>query len=230
MTNVLDDYPDAKAYVFNYRFRVGHALRAARTSQLRIEAERHFEEVRLFLDPAGLVEGIEDAAESVNASPSLGPLLASGNVHAIPVVEWKTEAGSVAPARIATPLSGLMLSIPAGTKVAVSASPVEHADAGLWIRFPHDTSIEIGGRGANALRKFDLRGLQPVLLNGNPVLEVNAKQTASVLLHMTAAKTAILSLAVIVSPYRRRGADALYHIVEAIGDRVVGGTSIQIRV
>jgi hypothetical protein len=231
MTSVLDTHPDAKAYMFNYRFQVGNALRLALSSQLRIESERHLEEVRLFLDTAGLVEGIQDVAEPVDTNLSLGSReLVSGDVQAIPVVEWQRQGGSSSIHSTGS-LAGLTVSIPAGTEIGVSASPSSEPDEDdLRIRFRHDTDVEVGVRGGNTLRKHDLRGLRPVLLNGIPLLEVTGTQAASLRLHMPSAKTTILGLIGIVSPYRRRGEDALYHVVEVVGDRVVGGASVQIRV
>jgi hypothetical protein len=231
MTSILDTHPEAKAYMFNYRFQVGNALRLAGSSRLRIEPERHLEEVRLFLDPAGLVEGIENVAEQVDTNLSLGSHeLEAGDVQAIPIVEWQPRDRS-SYVRSMGSLSGLTVSIPAGTEIGVSPSPSPDPDEDdLRIRFRHDTDIEVGARGRSALRRYDLRGLRPVLLNGIPLLEVTATQAASLRLHLTSAKTAILGLVGVVSPYRRRGEDALYHVVEVVGDRVVGGASLQIRV
>jgi hypothetical protein len=62
------------------------------------------------------------------------------------------------------------------------------------------------------------------------VLEVTSPRQASVALHMNGAKTAILGIFGVVSPYRQRGRTEMIHIMEAIGDRVVGGISIRVRV
>ena len=228
MTNILDTTPDAEAYAFTYRFQVGHDLRPVRMSQLRIEAERSFDETRLFLEPAGLVQGIEDTATPLQTSVPLGVSdLTVGEVKVIPVLDWRTA--KVRPhARGMSPW-GLTVSISAGTEFGVSPSPAE-ADEKITIRFPRETDVEIGVHPeAAAFRRHRARGFQPVSLNGAPLLEI-VSPAPSVHLHMTGARTAILSLLVVVSPYRRRGKSALYHIVEAIGDRVVGGTSLQFRV
>ena len=228
MLNILDVTPDAEAYAFTYRFQFGHELRPARTSQLRIECERYFEEARLFLDTAGLVDGIEEEAEPLDASEPFGQQdLMSAEIRPIPLVDWRSsEEHRRVPG---SSLSGLTVSIAAGTQFGVSRSPAEHEGAEITIRFPRDTDVEIGVRGAGRLAKHRVRGLRPVLLNGMPLLAVAANAT-SIDLGMSEARTAILSLLVVVSPYRRRGQSALYHLMEANGNRIVGGTSLQFRV
>ncbi len=230
MASVEDELSAAQAYMFNYRFQVGHALRVAQTSRLRLECERRVDEVRLFLDAAGLVAGIGDVAEHLDTNLTLGAHeLSSGDVTAIPLVDWRSEVGSPPPALTEFPLSGMTVSIPEGTEVGISPSPTpeQHQEA-LRIRFRHTTEIEIGVR-ADRLQKYELQGLRPVLLNGVPLLEVTSPQAASVRLQLGSSRTAILGIIGIVSPYLRRGDDLLYHLVEVVGDRVVGGTSIQIR-
>lgn len=215
MTTIFNIGPDAKAYSFSYRFQVGHALRATSNSDLRIEQEHAFEEVRLFLDPGDLVDGIESVAEGLDANISFRAAdLHSGEVREIPVVEWCSSPASPT-ARRETPLA---ISIPAGTELGIGGA--------LRIRFPHETDIEVGARGG----PDQIRGLRPVLLGGIPVLEVSGQDVGSVRLQMRNSKTAILTLFGVVSPYRRRGLGDLVHIMEAVGDRVVGGTSIRVRV
>ena len=228
MTNILDVTPDAEAYAFTYRFQLGHELRPARMSQLRIECERYFDEARLFLDAAGLVDGIEDAAQPLDASEPFGAQdLTSGEIRPIPLVEWRSTKEQRG--RRGSSLLGLTVSIPAGTEVGVSGSPAEDEARKITIRFPRDTDVEIGVRGAGGLARHRVRGLRPVLLNGMPLLAVDAN-VSSIDLRMSEARTAILSLLVVVSPYRRRGESALYHLMESSGGRVVGGTSLQFRV
>ena len=229
MTSILDTDPDLKAYAFSHRFQVGHALRATRTSELRIEREHVFEEVRLFLDAGELIEGVEAAAESLDANVAFrAEDITSGDVRAIGVVEWRSRPGSVA-VRTMTALSGLTVSIPAGTEFGISASQREPAGQPLKIRFPRDTDIEVGV-SRDAMLEHRVHGLRPVLLGGIPLLEVTAHDVASVRLQMRTSKTAILTLFGVVSPYRRRGVGALVHIMEAVGGRVIGGTSIRVRV
>ena len=228
MLNILDVTPDAEAYAFTYRFQLGHELRPARTSQLRIECERYFEEARVFLDTAGLVDGIEEVAEPLNASEPFGAQdFTSGEIRPIPLVEWRSseEHGGVH----GSPLAGLTVSIAAGTQFGVSRSPAEHDGPEITIRFPRDTDVEIGTRSAGIPARHRVRGLRPVLLNGMPLLSV-AANASSIDLRMGETRTAILSVLVVVSPYRRRGDSALYHFMEASGNRVTGGTSLQFRV
>lgn len=228
MPNILDTTPNAQAYMFTYRFQVGNSLRIARTSQLRIEAERQFEEVRLFLDPAGLVEGIRQPTESLNTNVPLGAsLFASNDVQVLPLVEWRASGP---PSRVdsSSSLTGLKITIPAGTDLGLSPSPAEGSREEFSIRFPKETEIEVGVKTPSSLREYDLRRLKPVLLDGIPILEISGTPRASVRLQLNST-TAILKLVGIVSPYRHRGEDALYHVMEAIGDRVVGGASLQIR-
>lgn len=219
MATILDTRPDVKAYTFSYRFQVGHVLRATRTSELRIEQEHAFEEVRLFLDPGDLVDSVETAAEALDANVSFrAEDLHSGEVREIPIVQWRSSPASSTARRATTRLPGVAVSIPAGTELVV-------AD-GLRIRFPRDTDI-----GISASFGLDrVRGFRPVMLGGIPLLEVSAHDMSSVGLHMTRSKTAILTLFGVVSPYRHRGVGALVHIMEAVGDRIIGGTSIRVRV
>lgn len=224
----MDLEPDVEAYAFTYRFQIGHELRPSPMSRVRIESERHVPEARLFLDAAGLVDGIEEAAEHLDADVALGaPGAASAEIRPIPMIEWRTSEERHV--RASGSLSGLTLSVSAGTEFGIGPSPSDAGDNQVTIRFPRDTDIEVGVRGPGALRKHRVRGMRPVLLNGIPLLEVAAEQKASVDVRMTS-PTAVLSLLVVVSPYRRRGASALYHIIEAIGERVAGGTSLQFRV
>jgi hypothetical protein len=227
MLNILDVTPDAEAYAFTYRFQLGHELRPPGMSQLRIECERYFEEARVFLDTAGLVDGIEEEAEPLDASEPFGAQdLTSGEIRPLPVVEWRTSEehrglhGSV---------SGLTVSIPAGTQFGVSRSPADREGPEISIRFPRDTDVEIGARSAGGLARHRVRGLRPVLLNGMPLLAVAANATC-IDVRMRESRTAIFNLLVVVSPYRRRGDSALYHVMEAAGDRIIGGTSLQFRV
>jgi hypothetical protein len=219
MATILDTQPDVKAYTFSYRFQVGHALRATHSSELRIEQEHAFEEVRLFLDPGHLVDTIETTAEALDANVSFrAEDLHSGEVREIPVVEWRSSPASSTAPRATMGLSGLAISIPAGTELVVAE--------GVRVRFPRDTDI---GVRAN-WRPDRLRGFRPVILNGIPLLEVSARDVSSVGLLMTTSKTAILTLFGVVSPYRHRGAGALVHVMEAVGGRIIGGTSIRVRV
>lgn len=217
----------AQALMFNYRIRVGHPLRAAKTSQLRIEAEQHFDEIRLFLDPAGLVAGIGKHAGRLDTGLGLtASALTSGEVSAIPTVAWHAEppqhdAGG-------GPFAGITLVLAGGTEIGVSAGSHPSHPA-LLLRFPHDTEIEVGGRDTPPFARHALRGLAPVLLDGIPLLEVSQPQHASLELDWTDTRTAIVGILGIVSPYRRRGVDALYHVMEAVGGQVVGGASIQVR-
>jgi hypothetical protein len=220
-------HPGAQALMFRYRFKAGNVLRPTEVSQLRIEAEQHFDEIRMFLDAAGLVEGIDARAGRVDTNLSIGPAeLSTDEVRAIPVVRWRREPASTA---VGGTLGGVTLVLPAGTEIGLLPSPAGAAAAPVQLRFPQQTQIEIGSRGSAPLDRYNLRGVTPVLLDGNPLLEITQPQRASLDLHWHGASTAILSLLVIVSPYRRRGQDALYHVMEALGDRVVGGSSIQIR-
>lgn len=214
--------------MFRCRFQVGNLLQPAHESELGIVAEQHFDEIHLFLDPAGMVEGIEPAAEqiSTNVAVDLGDL-ASGAIRNIPAVQWRRHAGSGTHAGGTLP--GVTVVLAAGTEIVLAPTGEGGTQSDLRLRFPDATRIEVGSRARVAPGGHDLRGLAPVLLNGIPLLEVTHQQPASMRLSWGATRTAILSLLVIVSPYRRRGQDALYHLVESVGNRVVGGSSLQIR-
>jgi len=218
----------AQALMFSYRIRLGNVLQAARTSQLRIQAEQHFDEIRLFLDPGGLVAGIGERADRLTTNLGLTPSdLASGAVRAIPLVAWHAEPPL--PGAAGGWSGGITLVLPAGTELGVSPGSMPPQPA-LRLRFPNDTEVEVGGRGATPLARHVMRGMAPVLLDGIPMLALSQPQHASLKLNWTEdMRSAVVNILGIVSPYRRRGQDALYHIMEVIGDRVVGGSSLQVR-
>jgi len=214
--------------MFQYRFQVGNALQAAQESELRIVAERHFDEVHLFLDPASMVDDLVTAAGD-RISTNVGvaqAALAGGAIRTIPAVQWQRHAGGGGGGGGTLP--GVTVVLPAGTEIGL-APTLPAGAAALRLRFPVETRIEVGSRGHAALERLGLRGLAPVTLDGLPLLEVTGRQEASLRLSWGAVRSAVLSLLVIVSPYRGRGQDALYHVVEAVGGRVVGGSSLQIR-
>jgi hypothetical protein len=75
----------APGFMFAYPFTVGHELREARMSKLRIQAERRSQRLRLFLDPGGLVEGIAENGAKLSWDIPLGAgkVPTDGDVSAI---------------------------------------------------------------------------------------------------------------------------------------------------
>lgn len=220
-------HPGAQALMFSYRIRVGHPLRANRTSQLRIQSDRHFDEIRLFLDPGELVAGIADQADRLSTNLGLSTSdLTSGELRTIQPVTWHVQPG--APGAGAGRFAGVTLALPAGTEIGLStgAAPPQPA---LRLRFPADTAIEVGGRETTPQARHAMRGMSPVLLDGIPLLELSQPQHASLELDWSDTRTAVVNILGIVSPFLRRGEDAVYHVMEAVGDKVVGGASIQVR-
>jgi hypothetical protein len=219
----VDEVPaNAEAYAFRYPFDVGHELNAARVSEFRIEAERSFGEVRLFLTGDGLVDPAHRPMEDVQTNVALD--LVDEELRPLPLVQWSRTR--TLPSHRLTP--GVTLSIPAGTEIGLLPSPEQPSADAVTVRFPHQTIVEIGGWGTMATRWS--AHMRPVVLNGLPQVEVVRTDDASLELATDKSRVLALSLLIVVSPYQRRGETALYHLTESIGNRVVGGVSIQVPV
>jgi hypothetical protein len=73
-----------------------------------------------------------------------------------------------------------------------------------------------------------LKGLQPVNLNGLPLLRVTDPTDSAIALNLDRGKTPILRLIGIVPSYKRKGVKTMCHITETIDKMVVGGVSLQV--
>jgi hypothetical protein len=213
-------------FMFVYEFAIGHALRESKGTRLHLRAERHLEEVRLFLDPADLVQGLEKDATLLDWE--------------IPLDATRIPSGEQGVQRIVVPgppkvvgrgargpmVGGLTVSIPRGTEFGILAEP-DRADCALQIRFEDDVRVRIGGHGDAGLEeRHGMRGLRPVILNGLPLLEITDAREVAVSLPLSAAEKRTLRLFGVVS--RSGAGSALYHLTEQLGDRVLGGVSLQI--
>jgi hypothetical protein len=122
------------------------------------------------------------------------------------------------------------LFIPAGSEIGVLSSCDEPVTAKtLRIRFCEDTRIKFGHRQVGQIaEKYSLEGLRPVVLNGVPLLQITNPQNASLTLRLTEGQKPVLRLIGLVSPYKQRGQQALYHVTESLGQRILGGVTLQV--
>jgi hypothetical protein len=127
-------------------------------------------------------------------------------------------------------LCGTTLFIPAGTELGVLSSCDEPVTAKtLRIRFCEDTRIQVGHRQVGRIaEKYSLEGLLPVVLNGVPLLQVTNTHNASLSLRLAAGQRPVLRLIGLVSPYKQRGQQALYHVTETLAQRILGGVALQV--
>lgn len=209
----------AKSLLVNFELVIGHPLRRAEGTLLQLEADCEASEVRLFLDPAGLVEGIADHATKLEWNIPLEPSrIPSGESG---VLEIDIPHG--APTVIGRPnglTDGLTLKIDRGTEIGVE---------GLRLRFEDDVRIRVGGSVRGSFeRRYAMYGLRPVVLNGLQLLEITNPQQASLGLPLAAGEQRRMSLFVIAK--RLPPHPVRYRVSERIGERVVGGVTLQLGV
>ena len=221
----------AAGYFFNYEFWIGHELRLTPGARLHLRAERHLDEVRLFLDPAGLLEGIAEHGELLDLDiPLDATRIPSGSQGVQPIPAGKAlfeEGPGHSPPRR---LKGLTLRIPKGTEFGIAPQP-DRPESDLWVRFMDEVRVQIGHQPFTALEeRYRLRGLRPVVLNGLPLLEVTDPGDASLVLPLEPGQRRKLRLFGLVLGSRGGNESALYHITEELADRVLGGVSVEVTV
>jgi hypothetical protein len=221
---------DAQAYQFMTKFIVGHRLRVADTSELRVNVEGATSDMLLFLDPGGLLEGLETEATRIDLPGAIGPGWEPSPEESVGL------AGAIRPGvrheLIASgpgQLQGNTIVIPAGTEIGLLGSCDDAiCDSTLWLRFCAETRIQLGHRVRGGFaRKHRIKGMRPVVVNGTPLLWLEDPAAASAALQLGAGRAKELRLIGIVSPFRRRSTVEC-HISEAVGGQVVGGLTIQI--
>lgn len=209
----------AKSLLVNFEFVIGHPLRRAEGTLLQIEADREVSEVRLFLDPAGLVEGIADHAEKLAWNIPLEPSRIPSGESGVLEIDILHDAPRV----IGRPhgiTDGITLEIDRGTEIGVE---------GLHLRFEGDVRIRVGGAARKPLEhRHAMRGLRPVVLNGLPLLEIIDPNHASLCLPLVDGEQRRLNLFAIVK--RPLQHPVRYWVSERIGERVVGGATLQLGV
>jgi hypothetical protein len=202
-----------------FEFVIGHQLRRAEGTHLQLDADRHAADVRLFLDPAGLVEDIAGHATKLAWDIPLDASHIPSGDNGVMEIDVPHDAPKVIgrPHGIA---GGLTLEIDRGTEIAVE---------GLRLRFEGDVRVSVGGSGRGILEhRHAMRGLRPIVLNGLPLLEITDAKQASLGLPLAAGEQRRLRLFAIVK--RPLPHPARYQITERIGDRVVGGATLQLGV
>jgi hypothetical protein len=228
----MADAGDLQAYAFASKFVIGHELRAARVGELRLQLEGRSEAVMLFLDPAGLVKGIEEHGAVVELPIPFKagrPIPELESVQATPALPRDPLAGLREAAGRSGALSGSTLLVPAGTEFALLCGCDDELHAATtWIRFCHEARIQIGCRKPGALeQQYGLRGLQPVVVNGLPLLHVSDPREARITLRLRPGERATLQLIGVVSPYRG-GQRTTCHITESVAGTIVGGLAVEI--
>jgi hypothetical protein len=222
-------------YYFAHEFWVGHQLRPAQKTRLRIRAERHLPEfVRLFLDPAGLIGDIAAGADRLELDIPLETLDAESPDETSPMIEVADgeetrNRGREQGRRTLIGPNGLTLIIPKGTDVGVEPTS-DRPEGALSLRFENETRIRIGGRQQDDLGdRFQMQGLRPVVVNGLPLLEVTNPIDAGFILPLEPHQRHKLRLLGIVHGDARSEQSGLYHITEEIGGRPLGGVSVETR-
>ena len=78
-------------------------------------------------------------------------------------------------------------------------------------------------------RKYNIKDLNPVIINGLPLLHIIEPGKAGLSLYFNAEHTQTLRLIGIVSPYKKNGKTTLCHLKESATDgKVLGGISLQV--
>jgi hypothetical protein len=216
-------------FMFSYEFFIGHSLRAANGTKLQFRAERHLENVRLFLDPAGLVEGIATNGAVLEWEIPLDAIRIPSGIHGVQPISAASNP-KIVPGRRSGAMNGLTVGIPSGTELEILPDP-ERSDCSVSIRFEDNVRVRIGGHRHGGLeQQYGMSGLRPVVLNGLPLLEITDPRNASLSLPLSAGEKRTLRLIGVVSQSRSGRESALYHVTEQLGDRVLGGVSLQVLV
>ena len=206
-----------KRLLVNFEFVIGHPLRRAEGTYLEIQAERPAADVQLFLDPAGLVEDVADhATKLVWNIPLDASRIPSGEDG---VMEF--DVSDDAPQVIGRPRGiggALTFRIDRGTGIGVE---------GLRLRFEDDVRISAGSPARGTLeQRHAMRGMRPVVLNGVSLLEITDQKLASFSLPLPAGEQRKLRLFAIVK--RTPPHPVRYQVIERLGERVIGGVTLQL--
>ena len=222
-------------FMFSYEFMIGNRMRAAGTTELQIKAVQSSEHLHLFLDPAGLVEGLSEEAEEIEADIPLAPGMVPSSSSGIIAIASSSGLNAALIGQSGDSsgrLSGITLGIPAKTEVGILPSPEEKlGPKTLRIRFCEDTRIELGYRTQDSrlTKKYELKGLKPVILNGVPLLRISDPTNASMKLKLKPGQTPILRLIGIVSSRKNLGNKSIYDITESLDSKkVIGGLRLQV--
>lgn len=226
---------EPQPFMFAYEFMIGNRLRTERTTQLQLREVQGSDYLHLFLDTAGLVEGLSEEAEVIEADIPLAPGKVPSSVSGILGIEASEELDAALIAKSGDSLgrlSGITLGIPANTEIGILASPKETLGSKtLRIRFCEDTRIELGYRTQDSIltKKYGLKGLKPVIFNGVPLLRITDFKNVSLNLTLNLGQTPTLRLIGIVSSRKDHGKKAMYDITESLdGKKSIGGLRLQV--
>jgi hypothetical protein len=206
-----------KSAIVAFELMIGHPLRRAEGTHLQIEADRADPGVRLFFDPAGLIDDLAEHATRLEWDIPLDPSRIPSGERGVLEIEPPAETPKV----IGHPrgaVDGVTLDIQRGTEIGVD---------GLRLRFEDDVRIRVGGAAHGALeRRHAMRGLKPVVLNGLPLLEITEPKQASLSLPLPPGDRRNVRLFAVTT--RPLSHPVRYRISERIGDRVIGGATLQL--
>jgi hypothetical protein len=219
---IIDMMRMMKSLLINFEFAIGHPLRKAEGTHLQLAAEGHISDVRLFLDPAGLVEDIAGHATKLAWDIPLDPSRIPSGEHGVQEIDATHAPQVIGQARGGA--DGLVIEIDRGTEIGVGGEQGE----GLRLRFEDDVRIRVGGTAGALEQRYAMRGLRPVVLNGLPLLEITDSRQASLSLPLPPRERRVLRLYAIVT--RPLPHPARYQITERLADRVIGGVTLQLGV
>ena len=211
-----------KSLLINFEFAIGHPLRKAEGTHLQLAAEGHTSDVRLFLDPAGLVEDIAGHATELAWDIPLDPSRIPSGERGVQEIDATHAPQLIGHARGRG--DGLLIEIDRGTEIGVGG---EHGE-GLRLRFEDSARIRFGGSARALEHRHTMRGLKPIILNGLPLLEITDPHQASLSLPLPPGERRTLRLYAIVT--RPLPHPARYQISERPADRVIGGATLQLGV
>ena len=218
---IIDVMKMMKSLLINFEFVIGHPLRQAEGTHLQLTAEGHTPDVRLFLDPAGLVEDIAGHATKLAWDIPLDPSRIPSGEHGVQEIDATRPPQEIdhAPGGDG---EGLVLEIDRGTEIGVGG---EQGDA-MRLRFEDDVRIRIGGSARALEHRYAMHDLRPVVLNGLPLLEITDVRRASLNLPLPPGERRTLHLYTIVT--RPLPHPVRYQITERVAERVIGGVTLQL--
>src|SRR5215831_17906732 len=106
-----------KSVLVNFEFAIGHPLRKAEGTLLQLTAKGHVSDVRLFLDPTGLVEDIAAHASKLVWDIPLDPSQIPVGEHGVREVDATHAPQVIGYARGGG--DGLVIEIDRGTEIGV---------------------------------------------------------------------------------------------------------------
>lgn len=232
--NTTPDPQDPQPFMFVYDFMIGNAHRSSHVTRLHFTSVKQSEDIHLFLDPCGLMEELSDAGESMEVDlpfSSERVLSSDDGVIYINSSDFLKKLSFRNSGSHTGDLNGITISIPSETEIGILSDPDEEpGEQTLKIRFCRDTTLQIGYRKSNTIRKkYQISGLKPVILNGVPLLQVTDIRSAGLQLPLKRGQTPKLRLIGFVTSRKNRGQTVEYDITESLDEKtILGGLRLQV--